>query len=52
MKKKRYEMKGTVMIYARAENEDEAIDEFEKRMREAFAYLIVDSNLEIKEVMA
>ena len=45
-------MKGTVMIYARAENEDEAIDEFEKRMREAFAYLMVDSNLEIKEVMA
>jgi|TARA_R100000084_G_C4569340_1_gene108406 hypothetical protein len=50
--KKRYEMKGTVMIYTHAENEDEAIDEFEERMREAFAYLMVDSNLEIKEVKA
>ena len=49
---KRYEMKGTVMIYSRAENEDEAIRKFEERMKEAFAYLIVDSNLEIKEVEA
>ena len=45
-------MKGTVLIYSRAESEDEAIDEFEKRMREAFAYLIVDSNLDIQEVSA
>ena len=52
MKKKRYEMKGTVMIYTRADNKDEAIDKFEERMRQAFAYLIVDSNLEIKEVTA
>ena len=49
---KTYEMKGTVMIYSRAENEDEAIRKFEERMREAFAYLMVDSNLEIKEVKA
>jgi hypothetical protein len=47
---KRYEMKGTVMIYSRAENENEAIEKFEERMREAFAYLMVDSNLQIKEV--
>ena len=49
---KRYEMKGTVMIYSRAENEDEAIRKFEEAMSRAFAYLIVDSNLEIKEVEA
>ena len=52
MKKKRYEMKGTVLIHCRADNEDEAIEEFEQIMREAYAYLIVDSNLEIKEVRA
>ena len=49
---KRYEIKGTVMIYSRAENEDEAISEFEERMREAFAYLIVDENIKIKELKA
>ena len=49
---KRYEMKGTVMIYSRAENENEAIEKFQERMREAFAYVMVDSNLEIKEVDA
>ena len=45
-------MKGTVLIHTYAENEDEAIDKFEERMRESFAYLIVDSNLEIEEVRA
>ena len=49
---KRYEMKGTVMIYSRAENEDEAIRQFEERLKEACAYVIVDRNLDIKEVEA
>ena len=47
---KRYEMKGTVLMYVTGENEDEAVEKFEERMREAFAYLMIDSNMKIKEV--
>ncbi len=47
---KRYEMKATVMMYVTGENKDEAIEQFEERMREAYAYLMVDKNLKIKEV--
>jgi hypothetical protein len=47
-------MKATVLMYVTGENKDEAIDEaiekFEERMREAYAYLMVDSNMKIKEV--
>ena len=46
---KRYEVQGTVLLYCGAENEKEAIDEFMSRMREAFAYLIVDENLKVVE---
>lgn len=47
---KRYEMKATVLMYVTGENKDEAIEKFEERMREAYAYLMVDSNMKIKEV--
>ena len=50
MAKKRYEMKATVMMYATGENKDEAVEQFEERMREAYAYLIADKNMKLKEV--
>lgn len=47
---KRYEMKATVMMYVTGENKAEAVEQFEERMREAYAYLMVDKTMKIKEV--
>ena len=50
MAKKRYEMKATVLMYVTGENKDEAVEQFEERRREAYAYLIADKNMKLKEV--